>query len=148
MIDLWPAELAKVETRGPLTVLKEQASLLGEKTRNIVTAEVAHHHVSVSTGKHADYPFKLAFSLTSAALGAYRYRLFWIAYGIELYPVHFFVDDELAAELVEGTDLVPSEGDGTFLAESEEQFTEILKHIFGARRTLTVIKAMLSQAGV
>ena len=29
MIDLWPKELSTVDQRSPLTILKEQASLLG-----------------------------------------------------------------------------------------------------------------------
>ena len=43
MIDLWPNELSTVDQRSPLTILKEQASLLGEKTQNIVIAVLEYY---------------------------------------------------------------------------------------------------------
>ena len=55
MIDLWPNELSAVDQRSPLTILKEQASLLGEKTQNIVIAalenipRVGHSPVSTAS---------------------------------------------------------------------------------------------------
>ena len=40
MTDLWPTDFGTVTTRSPLTILKEQAALLGSKTKNIVKASV------------------------------------------------------------------------------------------------------------
>ena len=40
MIDLWPKDLRTTTMTTPVTILREQASLLGVKTRNIVRAEV------------------------------------------------------------------------------------------------------------
>jgi hypothetical protein len=41
MVDLWPEEIAKVKIKSPVPILNEQASLLGQKTQNIILAEVS-----------------------------------------------------------------------------------------------------------
>ena len=38
--DLWPANIADSNLTTPVTILKEQAALLGEKTRQLVKGEV------------------------------------------------------------------------------------------------------------
>jgi hypothetical protein len=40
MTDLWPNDLGLVDIKSPLSILKEQASMLGQKTQMIVKAEV------------------------------------------------------------------------------------------------------------
>lgn len=41
MVDLWPADIGEPNIRTPVSILREQASLLGEKTNNIVEGQVA-----------------------------------------------------------------------------------------------------------
>ena len=70
--DLWPEEidiekLPSIIT--PISILKEQASLLGQKTKNIVEAEVK----STDAGNSQ---ISVTFNLVAPALNKYRYQLF------------------------------------------------------------------------
>ncbi|MGA7500715.1 MAG: hypothetical protein WBX00_28640 [Isosphaeraceae bacterium] len=144
MIDLWPKELSTVDQRSPLTILKEQASLLGEKTQNIVIAVLANYDM-FGPSTVSGYPFKYGFVLTCPALGNYRFRLFSIGYDIYMYPVCFDLDSDVLEEIVEDTHVELGK-DGIFQASNEEEFIEILKRIFSSRKALQVIRALLSQA--
>ncbi len=150
MIDLWPNELSTVDQRSPLTILKEQASLLGEKTQIIVIAELENFTLKGPL-RARKYPFKYSFMLTCPALGNYRFRLFSIAHDVSMYPVSFDLDQDVAQEIFQGEliikDVQVEPGkDGTFRASNEEEFIEILKRIFSSRKALQVIRALLSQA--
>jgi len=182
MIDLWPNELSTVDQRSPLTILKEQASLLGEKTQNIVIAVLedaplvgswlpktlalaswcaspgglrrparqkgpADPRPGAPTGERLpkNYPFKYGFLLTCPALSHYRFRLFSIAYDIDIYPVRFHLDSDVAEEIIEETH-VELGMNGNLQASNEEEFIEILRRIFSSRKTVRVIRALLSQA--
>ncbi|MFI5455117.1 MAG: hypothetical protein ACHRXM_06660 [Isosphaerales bacterium] len=135
MTDLWPTDLGTVTTKSPLTILKEQASLLGAKTKNIVKATVKNAgQVFVPI-----MPFSYDFILNAPALDNYRYRLFAVAYDVDLYPVRFRVDDAIAKEI----GIKPGE---EFFATGEEQFIEILARILGSQKTRHVIHAILSQS--
>ncbi len=144
MIDLWPSELTTVDQRSPLTILKEQASLLGEKTQNIVIA-VLEYIPPAGGWRENNSSFKYGFLLTCPALGNYRFGLFSVAYDINMYPVSFVLDSDVADQLLEETHFELSEN-GTFKASNEEEFTGILKCIFSSRKTVRVIRALLSQA--
>ena len=143
MIDLWPEELAAVDQRTPLAILREQASLLGDKTQNIVVA--ALEEVSgVEPWCPRVLPFKYAFLLTCPALSHYRFRLFTIGYDIDMYPVYFDLDSDVRDELIEKTNgklLAPG---NVIRASNEEDFTEVLKRIFSSKKTLRVIRALLT----
>ena len=59
--------------------MREQAALLGNKTQNLVEA-------TVETGTQFGR-FKHPFLLLVPALGLYKYELFKIEHGVDLYPV-------------------------------------------------------------
>ena len=40
MVDLWPKDISEISIKSPVAILREQASLLGQKTKGLVTAEV------------------------------------------------------------------------------------------------------------
>jgi hypothetical protein len=142
MIDLWPNDLATVTTRSPLTILKEQASLLGAKTNNIVKANVR----DASAYKGVVKPFNYNFVITSPALGNYTYRLFTISYDIDLYPVEFIVDDAIALEMEVGQHGAPYGPRDELIARREEEFIKILSRILGSEKTRQVIRAILSHS--
>jgi len=144
MIDLWPSELSTVDQRSPLTILKEQASLLGEKTQNIVIG-VLEDLPGVGPLLLKNYPFKYGFLLTCPALGHYRFRLFSIGFDIDIYPVHFDLDSDVFEEFIEANPVEPGK-DGALQASNEEELIEILKRIFSSRKAVQVIRALLSQA--
>ncbi len=144
MIDLWPSDLSTVDQRSPLTILKEQAALLGEKTQNIVIAVLEDRSIPERSLVNM-YPFRYGFLLTSPALGNYRFGLFSIGYDIYMYPVTFDLDSDVADEILKDIHVKLGK-DGTFQASNEDEFTEILKRIFSSRKAVQVIRALLSQA--
>ena len=76
--DLW-GEIVPAAVRTPVAILREQAALLGTKTKNLVEARVV-------TEAHGD-AFTHRFQLVAPALENYTYALFTIQRGIDFYPV-------------------------------------------------------------
>ena len=103
--------------RTPLVILREQASLLGSKTKNLVEASVTTH----ANGNI----FHHSFDLVVPALDRYTYNLFTIIHGPSLYPV-----------TVWGTPVM-------FL--SEEQFIEWLGAKLSSPDTKRIVSILLSQ---
>jgi hypothetical protein len=64
----------------PARMMREQASLLGRKTENVVEATVD------TTTNRGD--FVHSFDLVVPALDHYTYELFRIRHGVDLYPVY------------------------------------------------------------
>jgi hypothetical protein len=120
--DLWPADISVLpELRTPVTILREQASILGEKTNNIVEAEVRSQGDKNSQFIHS-------FFLLAPALDNYRYQLFTATHKVELYPItiNFFQTQ--------------------FQASNEEKLIEILTKIFADEKTKKVIQALIAQS--
>ncbi len=148
--NLWPQDLAANTTRSPLTILKEQASLLGYQTRNIVTAGVSRYSVGMRVIAGGDdntkmisrpdsSQFTYAFNIEAPALDNYTYRLFTTTYDVNLFPVRFTLDQDIASEL--GL----SAGE-SLDAVNEEDFKQKLALILGSQKTRKVINAILSQS--
>ena len=76
--DLW-GEIATVQMRTPVSILREQAALLGAKTKNLVEA-------SVKTRVAGD-SIRHSLDLVVPALEGYTYNLLMIAHGPSIYPV-------------------------------------------------------------
>jgi hypothetical protein len=132
MTDLWPTDLGTVTSTAPVTILKEQASLLGSRTKNIVKAKVQMTSWAPSS-------FAYEFVLHAPALDNYIYRLFVVAYDVELYPVKFLLDGAVAEELgLERRD--------SLSANNEQAFITNLSKIFATQKTRHVIHAILSQS--
>lgn len=117
-IDLWPANISSETTlRTPVTILREQASLLGSKTQNIVLADVnssgMEHH----------------FYLVAPALKNYKYLLFTVVHDIGLYPLRFNQSPL-----------------GQVNAKSEDEFLKKLTEIFAHPTTKQVIEALIAQS--
>ncbi len=80
--DLWPESFGAETVTTPLSILKTEASYLGQKTGQLVMAEVASNTTSDL--------FVHIFMLVAPALDNYRYELFRISHKIILYPVNFY----------------------------------------------------------
>ena len=78
--DLWPSNIADANLTTPVTILKQQSALLGEKTRQLLTGEV----VTQTTGNL----FIHSFYVTTPTLG-YKYELFQLRHGTDVYPLTF-----------------------------------------------------------
>ncbi len=116
--DFWPANIADSNLVTPITILKEQAALLGEKTRQLVKGEV----VTQTTGNLFIHRFYIA-----APTLSYRFELFNVSHLVNFYPMTL-------TSLNNASQL-----------KSEDEFKEKLKEIFAAQHTLNVVHSILAQ---
>lgn len=120
LVDLWPA-IEGDPVRTPLSILREQASLLGPKTQHLVEAEV-------STSSRRD-SLVHEFYVVAPALDHYRYHLLTVAHGIELYPLEMW----------------PARGD-TAQVDDEGAFVERLGSFLASEHTLNIVRSLYSQS--
>jgi hypothetical protein len=140
MQDLWPAITFEEEFDSPVSILKEQAALLGNKTQNVVTAEVG------LLGTSTTEQFVNGFYLVAPALENYRYRLFTISHSVNPYPVIFELDEPLYYE-VGDPELVQVKNPRYILkARNEQEFATILQAIFASERTRQIINVLRAQS--
>jgi hypothetical protein len=130
MKDLWPDFAPAEGELPPITILKEQASLLGLKLKNLIEADV-------ETGT-TDYQRFLRHSLVLIApvLNFYRYKLLEVEHSAtEMYPVTVKVslDD-------------PANSISEIKAENEDEFKAALKGVFASAQTKRVIENLLAQS--
>ena len=132
MLNLWPDDIAPSVPNPnlPVIIVREQASLLGKKTNNLIEAEVMQ---VVDPEK-----FIYNFLIVAPVLNSYKYRLFTILHHISPYPVVFDIDKEVCEEL----DLGKSE----YMAQSEIEFIEILRAVLHTKKTQEVIGTLLSMS--
>jgi len=116
--DLWPANIADSNLTTPVTILKEQAALLGEKTRQLVKGEV----VTQTTGSLLFHYFYIA-----APTLNYRFELFNVSHSVNFYP------------------LVMRYLNHTTSLHSEDAFKEKLKEILASQHTLNVVHSIIAQ---
>ena len=142
MTDLWPADIEKAEKlETPVSILKQQASLLGERTNQVVIAKVAQTEKEHALPDSDDFAYD--FFIAAPALGNYRYRLFTLTYGIELYPLVFKLDTDIKAELAPK----PASPRYDLRVNSKEEYLEALKKIFAAHKTVKLVRAIIGQSG-
>lgn len=117
--DFWPEDIGATTVVTPLSLMKEAASYLGPKTKQLVKAEVRTN----ATGDS----FQQSFLLVAPGLNNYQYLLFYLQHPITLYP----------ATLVWQS--------GPALIMSQEQLVEKLKEIIGSEQTKKIVQALLAQ---
>ncbi|GAB4231481.1 MAG: hypothetical protein Kow00121_59790 [Elainellaceae cyanobacterium] len=144
MIDLWPEGIETNRVKSPVTILREQGSLLGQKTKNLVQGEVME-----SSGR--ENLFVYSFFIVAPALSHYRYKLFTIRHDVSLYPVRVDVEDRIFDEVDSQFQTGRSDPDGEPLlsylqADSEEKFLELLREIFKSQKAIQVVTSLLSQS--
>jgi len=115
--DLW-GEIEPSAVRTPVSILKEQASFLGKKTKHVVEAEVETRTLAGS--------FYHAFRLVVPALDNYSYNLFEISHEVNPYPV--------------------STGYGAATLANEEAFVNWLAQKLSSSETKRIIGNLLAQA--
>ena len=128
--DLWPDFAPAEGELPPITILKEQASVLGLKLKNLIEADV-------ETGT-SDYQRFLRHTLVLVApvLDFYRYKLLEVEHSAtELYPV-----------TIKASSGDPANPISNSTAENQEEFKAALKDIFGSAETKRVIENLLAQS--
>jgi len=118
-LDLWAPDIGKTQVTTPLAILRSQAALLAQKTNHVLEALVE----TTAEGSI----FRHDFCILAPALDNYKYRLFGIWTGIDLYPIR------------------QSRGTAVEL-RSEQEFVDWLKDELSSDKTRTVILALLSQS--
>ncbi|PSN15645.1 hypothetical protein C7293_06215 [filamentous cyanobacterium CCT1] len=143
MIDLWPNNLDIPTSKPPVTILREQAAFLGQKTDNIVQAKVRN------TTQQGGVTFEYQLFLQSDAIG-YSYRILAIVYTIEFYPVAFILDTDIQEELSNKKILkkyeVTLDERISIRVNSEEEFLGLLAEILKTEKIRQIIVALLAQA--
>jgi len=120
-IDLWPKAKFETDIVTPLSILRRQAALLGEKTQQLVTADVS---TSVS-GTWVTHNFKLVVP----ALDNYRYELFYVTHRVDqLYPLDGYFERS------------------TPKISDQSAFVQWLKEVLSSESTLKKIDALVAQA--
>ncbi len=131
--NLWPEDIAVTEQVSPVSILKEQGALLGQRTKNLVVGRVRG-----GPSEYGGDQFRYTFELVAPALDNYRYELFGISHGVEFYPLSIDWDSpdkpELWALFVEAG------------IESEEVLLKALEMIFSSLKTRKVISSLIAQS--
>jgi hypothetical protein len=126
--DLWGEISVEKEIKLPVTTLKEQATLLGEKTNKILEG-------SVTPIKYPDKDIVgFSLSIIAPALGNYRYKVLSISHkSIFVYPltVSYRGEDGVAT---------------SYTCEDEGGFNDALKEILSSERVHKAIGALISQS--
>jgi hypothetical protein len=146
--NLWPEDIAVTQVVAPVAILKEQASMLGERTMNLVEGRVKQNFSDSgglrfpkpsgkSRATHSgddlyDSDFSYDFDLVAPALNNYRYRLFSISHGVEFYPLLI-------------TNSAALTGDGIEVPH-EEGFLAMLEMIFSSEKTKGIISSLIAQS--
>jgi hypothetical protein len=142
MIDLWPDNISSPTIKkAPVTILREQGTLLGRKTSNLVEGEIRLE--APPTPDH----FRYVFYLAAPALGDYRYRLLEILHSADLYKLWITVDESILKELPAEILNKSADGNSKLVSDSEEEFMKILKAIFATEKVRRVIGAIMAQLG-
>ena len=137
--NLWPAEITNhTEIEGPAVILKEQATLLGQTTKNLVEAQVESDSDNV-TGNFIE-----RFVVYSAVIN-YRYELFSVQYPFEFYPLTIWWDGYGGENDYNG-DGEPVYVPGHREVDSREWFEQELENIFSNSKTVRIIQAIISRS--
>ncbi len=133
-MDLWPEDIQEpINVKSPVTILKEQAALLGKRTNNLVTAEVSKKENNIRA------EFEYLFFIVSTSLN-YRYKLFSIEHNITLYPLRIITDTDLIQEV---TDDETASIFSRITINDEEEFYRILQKIFGSTKVKRIISTLM-----
>jgi len=136
--DLWPKGIFEETVITPLAIMKKQASLIGQKTQNLLEGAVISRPLTseeagrfrmevqdeIDLGKGQLVLHR--FVLVAPALGDLRHTLFSAVHSLELYPV-----------AVNKTQ---------YNCLSEEKFVKALAEILQSKETKSIIQSMISQS--
>jgi hypothetical protein len=158
MINLWPEITEVSEVTPPVTILDQQALMLGNMTKNILLAEV-------KTEERESHEFSYGLYIIAPVLDNYRYRLLTVWHNIDLYPVIVMVEKDIHNEIhrnfedkqvfspwamkeweLPGWAQSEDQAPDSFQVDSESEFLDILKAILGASKTKRIISALLAQS--
>lgn len=139
---LWPDDIVdSYNIASPGEILRNQASLLGKRTRNLVEAEVRCMYDQKwcpSLESHLSGEFVYVFYLVARTIG-YQFRLFSMRYDARPYPVSILLDEDIEAQIVDSPSGQP------ITITTEHELVDLLRRIFASQKTRRIINALYSQ---
>lgn len=117
--DLWP-DFDASKIINPKTIIVEQANFLGDKTKNVITAEVR-------TGGNNNQIVH-SFDIVAPAMNNYRFNLFNVKHGIMFYP------------------LTLSHKNASRAIKDEKSLIDEMARIFNLEETIKIISSLYSQS--
>ena len=140
MIDLWPASIEVSKIIPPVTILREQATMLGKKTKNLIKAEVKEFDQESSFQR---FDFGYVFYIVAPTLYNYRFPLLSIYHNVEPYPLYVHVQEEIFKEISQKFEIMANIH---IKVKSEDEFYEVLRAIFNSSKAKRVISILLAQS--
>jgi len=140
LVDLWPKDIETRRTLAPATILRQQSSLLAQKTSNLVHGEVVDKTSSREN-------FVYMFYLVAPALNNYSYLLLTLYHDIALYPVRIVSEDTILSELTDAFEVRIDEYEDSYvIVRNQDEYENTLRGIFGSEKCIQVITSLLSQS--
>ena len=148
--DLWGEEIKSDPLpAAPVSILREQAALLAEKTNNDLKGEV-------ETSASGENRFSHSFYIVAPGLDDYRYRLFYINHDVLLYPLQIGGLSNASIKEAAPPGNNPPDPTNPFMgvfppttmtiqAENEAGFKILLKKILSSEETARIVKSLLGQ---
>ena len=138
-----------------MTILRQQAALLGRKTKNIVEGQVETKRVKDIKESSQEKLLEHSFYLVAPALDFYKYPLFRVQHGImDWYPLKIFIDvlgpiekpTSKTADLNSRAQAHLRASRKRPTIKSEEELVEKLKEIFALEETQKAIESLIAQS--
>lgn len=126
-----------VEYSGPVTSYKTKSpgtalvGLLGE------AAAETHVDIQDSLGKRGDEIHKFECFLYTSAYTKYKYRMFFVKYGIAHYPVQFTLEESIARS-IQGAN-----SNYVITCNKREEVEELILKILGSKKVLGVMQELI-----
>lgn len=126
--DLWPQDVVVSDVVSPLVIMRHQAGLLRQRTKNILEAEITTTALEGGRVQHE-------FQIVAPALDHYRLSLFRVEHRLSMpYPVKIYA---------------PIFDDGFPLphatASSQIEFLELIQTVFTSDSTKVAIQSLIAQ---
>ncbi|MBF0179057.1 MAG: hypothetical protein HQM03_03405 [Magnetococcales bacterium] len=138
MENFWPALKGDTEF-SPVSVLREQARYLAERTEWSVIAEVVASQLPEVID--ASY-FKYSFNLFAPSIN-YRYNLFSIYYDLNYFPLVVRLDEIYKNDFPERR-WISSVGCDGVVAHNKEQYLDLIRKILRSSVTINILSIIMS----
>jgi len=141
--DLWPNDIAPtIEQVPPVTILKQQAALLGQRTKNVIEGDVETETAD------SQRLLRHTFYLVAPALNFYRYPLLTVEHDVtNMYPTEITAAWQKVPQPKDSRERIRQNWHKSQrTAKDEKEFKAMLKRIFADEETKKVIGALLAQS--
>lgn len=128
MPDLWPSEFNFSHIITPVAVLREQASLISQKTQQIINGRTSTSKYQSQNSKGANF-FIHTLYFVVPLLDDYEYRVLNVRHKLELFPVT----------------ITSHIHDSEIDCPNLEEYQNELKKIFGSEEMIQVVSSLMAQ---